>query len=92
MVLSEDGEETQQRVRERFDELCLDLNMDRATMEETWEAFERISTNYTLEVYRLSCLTRVRFACPAGLSVRVSDRLFCFHSNAVIVIIIYITC
>ncbi|XP_006818997.1 retinoblastoma-like protein 1, partial [Saccoglossus kowalevskii] len=36
-------------VRERYEELCRDLNMDTVAMEEAWQTFENISTNYTLE-------------------------------------------
>ncbi|KAK2166785.1 hypothetical protein LSH36_35g04056 [Paralvinella palmiformis] len=36
-------------IRKRFDDLCLDLNMDSGAQEGAWESFVRISTNYTLE-------------------------------------------
>ncbi|XP_070574365.1 retinoblastoma-like protein 1 [Ptychodera flava] len=35
--------------RSRFDELCRDLNMDTPAKDEAWQAYENISTNYTLE-------------------------------------------
>jgi hypothetical protein len=47
MGLSDDGDEN---IEQRFEELCLDLNMDKSAKDEAWQAFERISTNYTLEV------------------------------------------
>lgn len=53
MVLSEDGGgggDDDGQTERRFDALCLDLNMDRSSQEEAWQAFERITTNYTLEV------------------------------------------
>lgn len=36
--------------KERFDNVCRDLNMDGETSEEAWNSFERIRTNYSLEV------------------------------------------
>jgi len=47
MGLSEDGDDAVER---RFDELCLDLNMDKHAREESWQSYTRIRTNYTLEV------------------------------------------
>ena len=47
MGLSEEGEEN---VMARFEELCLDLNMDKKAKEEAWKSYEKIRTNYTLEV------------------------------------------
>lgn len=35
---------------ERFDNLCRDLNMDEETSQEAWSSYQKISTNYTLEV------------------------------------------
>ncbi|XP_077982360.1 retinoblastoma-like protein 1 [Glandiceps talaboti] len=35
--------------RSRFEELCRDLNMDKTAADEAWQAYENISTNYTLE-------------------------------------------
>ena len=47
MGLSDNGDEN---TVHRFEDLCLDLNMDPDAKAEAWEAFEMISTNYTLEV------------------------------------------
>lgn len=47
MVLSDDGED---KLGEKYDELCLDLNMDKKTKEEAWKNYEKIKKNYTLEV------------------------------------------
>lgn len=55
MGLSEDGDENGQDIYERFDDLCLDLNLDTSSKDEAWEAFERIRTNYTLEVGMVFC-------------------------------------
>ena len=48
MGLSEDGDED--RTRDRFDELCSDLNMDLDAKTAAWQSYTRISANYTLEV------------------------------------------
>ncbi|XP_071959151.1 retinoblastoma-like protein 1 isoform X2 [Antedon mediterranea] len=37
------------KIRDRFNELCLDLNLDKTTIDVAWEAYQRISLNYTLE-------------------------------------------
>lgn len=50
MVLSDDGED---KLCEKYDELCLDLNMDKKTKEEAWKNYEKIKKNYTLEVTQL---------------------------------------
>lgn len=47
MGLSEEGEES---VLQRFEELCLDLNMDKNAKEEAYQNYQRIQTNFTLEV------------------------------------------
>ena len=47
MGLSEDGDDN---AEQRFDELCLDLNMDSTAKEDSWQSYQRISANYTLEV------------------------------------------
>ena len=60
MGLSEDGDENTER---RFEELCMDLNMDRNAKEEAWQSYERINTNYTLEV-RLGDLPPYLFLNP----------------------------
>ncbi|XP_061421579.1 retinoblastoma-like protein 1 isoform X1 [Lethenteron reissneri] len=36
-------------VRDKFEELCQDLNMDESTVHEAWAGFEKIRTNFTLE-------------------------------------------
>ena len=48
MGLSDDGDED--RTRERFDELCCDLNMDLDAKNAAWQSYTRIIANYTLEV------------------------------------------
>lgn len=48
MASSSDDEEANSS--ERFDNLCRDLNMDEETSQEAWSSYEKISTNYTLEV------------------------------------------
>ncbi len=47
MGLSDDTEENSEA---RFEDLCLDLNLDKKAKEEAWQAFEAMRTNYTLEV------------------------------------------
>ena len=47
MGLSEDGDDN---VEQRFDELCLDLNMDKNAKDEAWNSYQRIRTSYSLEV------------------------------------------
>ena len=47
MGLSDEGDEN---VLARFEELCLDLNMDKKAKEEAWKSYEKIRTNYSLEV------------------------------------------
>ena len=44
MGLSDDSDE------QRFEELCLDLNMDKNAKDEAAQTFERMRRNYTLEV------------------------------------------
>lgn len=48
MASSSDDEEANNS--KRYDNLCRDLNMDEETSNEAWSSYERISTNYTLEV------------------------------------------
>ena len=50
----DEGEES---VESRFEELCLDLNLDRTTKEESWQNYKRIKTNFSLEVKILSPVT-----------------------------------
>ena len=35
---------------QKYEDLCLDLNLDKAAKEEAWASYERISANYSLEV------------------------------------------
>ncbi|XP_064640132.1 retinoblastoma-like protein 1 [Lineus longissimus] len=70
MGLSDDGDEN---IEQRFEELCLDLNMDKSAKDEAWQAFERISTNYTLEgdgIHWLACALYV--ACRKTVNPTVS--------------------
>ncbi|ESO96313.1 hypothetical protein LOTGIDRAFT_227069 [Lottia gigantea] len=46
MGLSDEGEDS---VQQRYDELCLDLNMDLNAKEEAWQSYQRIQVNFTLE-------------------------------------------
>ncbi|GIY19302.1 retinoblastoma-like protein 1 [Caerostris extrusa] len=39
----------EQEIRERFQELCADLNMDGTATDEAWQSFLKISSTYTLE-------------------------------------------
>jgi len=48
MGLSDDGDED--NTRERFDDLCSDLNMDLDAKTDAWQSYTRIIANYTLEV------------------------------------------
>lgn len=55
MGLSDEGDEN---ILARFEELCLDLNMDKKAKDEAWKSYEKIRTNYTLEgdqIHWLSC-------------------------------------
>ena len=47
MGLSDEGEDN---TLSRYEDLCLDLNLDKVAKEEACEQYQRISTNYTLEV------------------------------------------
>ena len=64
MANSSDEEEA--GTAKRFKNLCRDLNMDEETGEEAWKAFERISTNYTLEVrslmFQIGVVLNITFA------------------------------
>ncbi len=42
--------EEERMVREAYQELCRELNMDSATCEVAWKSYEAIRQNYTLEV------------------------------------------
>lgn len=41
----EPTEETDDAVERRYNELCLDLNMDKGTKEEAWESYQKIKQN-----------------------------------------------
>ncbi|KAG1681663.1 Retinoblastoma-like protein 1 [Nymphon striatum] len=74
MVHSDEGEDS---VNARFREVCADLNMDRNTAEESWQSFEQISTNYTLEgdkIYWLACALYV--ACRKSVVPTVCPNTF----------------
>lgn len=47
MGLSEEGDDS---ILQRFDELCLDLNMDKNSKDEALQSYHRTRTNFTLEV------------------------------------------
>lgn len=63
MASSSDDEEANSS--ERFENLCRDLNMDEETSQEAWSSYQKISTNYTLEVPSVcvfafvTCLLRI---------------------------------
>jgi hypothetical protein len=38
------------KIKQRFDDVCKELNMDEATAVSAWETYEKIDRNYTLEV------------------------------------------
>lgn len=40
-------------LKKRFKDLCLDLNLDKTSADEAWQSFQRIGINYTLEVSQL---------------------------------------
>ncbi|XP_005105374.2 retinoblastoma-like protein 2 isoform X2 [Aplysia californica] len=46
MGLSEEGEEN---VFHRFEEVCLDLNMDASTKDEAWQNYQKMLANFSLE-------------------------------------------
>ena len=39
-------------LQQRFLDLCQDVNMDKATLENAWQTYNDVITNYTLEVSR----------------------------------------
>ena len=53
MGLSEDGEDA---VESQFEELCLDLNMDKKAKDEAFENYQKILENYSLEGNQLHWL------------------------------------
>lgn len=52
----EPTEENDDAVERKYDEICLDLNMDKGTKEEAWESYQKIQTKYTLEVWPIFLL------------------------------------
>ena len=52
MGLSEQSDEERfdEEIIKKYEDLCLDLNLDKAAKEEAWQSYERISQNYSLEV------------------------------------------
>ena len=42
--------DTEDDLKKRFKDLCLDLNLDKTSADEAWQSFQRIGINYTLEV------------------------------------------
>lgn len=48
--MSDSSEEIVLTTKDRFEELCMSLNLDDATKKTAWESYERICLNYTLEV------------------------------------------
>lgn len=53
----EPTEENDDAVERKYNEICLDLNMDKGTKEEAWESYQKIQTKYTLEVWPIFLLT-----------------------------------
>jgi hypothetical protein len=49
-MASSSNREEDSDIRERFDSVCRELNMDEGTAEEAWRSYEKIKTNYSLEV------------------------------------------
>ncbi|KAK6982148.1 retinoblastoma-like protein 1 [Biomphalaria glabrata] len=43
------SDESEENVLQRFEEVCLDLNMDTSTKEDAWQNYQRMQTNYSLE-------------------------------------------
>lgn len=48
MAGANDGNKT--KIKQRFDDVCKELNMDEVTAVSAWETYEKIDRNYTLEV------------------------------------------
>ena len=48
-MAKEDGSK-ELSIKERFDQVCRELNMDETTANHAWETYERIKGNYSLEV------------------------------------------
>lgn len=49
-VTSEAADNSLDSVKEEYDQLCRELNMDESTMEASWASYIAIRHNYTLEV------------------------------------------
>ncbi|XP_042908450.1 retinoblastoma-like protein 1 [Parasteatoda tepidariorum] len=47
--MNESSNTDEQEAKERFQELCADLNMDEKTSNEAWQSYQRINNTYTLE-------------------------------------------
>lgn len=65
MASSSDDEEANSW--ERFQDLCRDLNMDEDTSQEAWSSYQKISTNYTLEVSSLCLSVCVRYMIASNI-------------------------
>lgn len=65
MASSSDDEEANSW--ERFQDLCRELNMDEDTSQEAWSSYQKISTNYTLEVSSLCLSACVRYMTSANI-------------------------
>ena len=53
---SSSGEEEGTSVRDKFVDMCTDLNMDEESRDTAWESYVKIDKNYTLEVIRFNPL------------------------------------
>ena len=47
---SDNGSSSSESVKDEYDQLCRELNMDESTMETAWKSYMAIRHNYTLEV------------------------------------------
>lgn len=55
------SEESQEELEVRYEELCLDLNMDKSTKDEAWTNYEKTKKNYSLEVNKPTLRSRTIF-------------------------------
>lgn len=72
--MSDSSEEIVLTTKDRFEELCMSLNLDDATKKTAWESYERICLNYTLEgddIQWLACALYV--ACRRSVVPTVSN-------------------
>ena len=81
MASSSDDEEASNSLR--YEHLCRDLNMDKETSSEAWSSYQRISTNYTLEVRVPATFVSVRLLFVCGVYVsstasRFGIAIWCF--------------